>query len=430
VLDLLIVDGVIPGSQSDCDGRIYQGCILIGVGEWQRVTGGSCTERYSGRIMRSLAGFDKALRHYADRGGFTVYFVDRYAPEAIEVLGPAPQRGSKKDSASHSDSLPDKPDSQWPPSSFLEEERDTPFTGEESQEQPKWMFATGDGDFGEHQPQLLADRIVHEDDDFNLPGTVQQEEGDKEGPPAISLPLNMVSLRALGHSATPARSSFPHPLFLCLLQGVSESDDTPVFISFCNSHSKLWLQVAWLDYDSHIVMRRLLQPGDSYFEQSFVSHPWIARAVDPQKRGKEDVLDSSSRVAPGAGRCLTLRLGDAVAACSSSLSILWDPAALSLSVMSQASKGPVAATQRRSKAVSLLPGVDDAEGEELWGDVMGDLPTTSLHGKVQAAKAKVLHDMQMSRTLPPLGAGSSGAPRSGTPHVKLVMLGSFFPTGY
>ncbi|CAM9754022.1 unnamed protein product, partial [Discosporangium mesarthrocarpum] len=40
------------------------------------------------------------------------------------------------------------------------------------------------------------------------------------------------------------------------------------------------VKVAWVDYDRKVIPRRLLSPGECYFEMSFSSHPWVVHAVD------------------------------------------------------------------------------------------------------------------------------------------------------
>ncbi len=50
--------------------------------------------------------------------------------------------------------------------------------------------------------------------------------------------------------------------------------DKPVSITFRNSHSTS-VQVIWLNYEATGQVYKTLAPGESYTQQTFMTHPWV-----------------------------------------------------------------------------------------------------------------------------------------------------------
>ena len=57
----------------------------------------------------------------------------------------------------------------------------------------------------------------------------------------------------------------------------SQDDAHELRIKFCNNDNSHVCDVFWVDYDGHDVHRKRLEPGESYMEASFVTHPWRVR---------------------------------------------------------------------------------------------------------------------------------------------------------
>ena len=57
----------------------------------------------------------------------------------------------------------------------------------------------------------------------------------------------------------------------------SQDDAHELRIKFCNNDNSHVCDVFWVDYDGRDVHRKRLEPGESYMEASFVSHPWRVR---------------------------------------------------------------------------------------------------------------------------------------------------------
>ncbi|MFE1441140.1 hypothetical protein [Streptomyces sp. NPDC058739] len=50
-------------------------------------------------------------------------------------------------------------------------------------------------------------------------------------------------------------------------------DDVSTLIEFVNV-SGTRVHVLWVDYEKRLVLYRTLEPGESYVQQTFVTHPW------------------------------------------------------------------------------------------------------------------------------------------------------------
>ena len=55
----------------------------------------------------------------------------------------------------------------------------------------------------------------------------------------------------------------------------SESAESPLNLAFKND-SKSRLDIAWVNYDGKLKFYKTLQPGESYHQSTFETHPWVA----------------------------------------------------------------------------------------------------------------------------------------------------------
>jgi hypothetical protein len=81
--------------------------------------------------------------------------------------------------------------------------------------------------------------------------------------------------------------------------------EKPVKVGFKNESSSR-LDLAWVNYDGKLVFYRTLQPGQSYEQSTFETHPWVAlnssgKIQDLIKPTKED-KDTQYIFAPAAGQ--------------------------------------------------------------------------------------------------------------------------------
>ncbi len=56
---------------------------------------------------------------------------------------------------------------------------------------------------------------------------------------------------------------------------------TPAAIQFVNASTTLSFQVFWLDYNGNRVFYATLGPGQSYVQQTFLTHPWVIADTSP-----------------------------------------------------------------------------------------------------------------------------------------------------
>ncbi len=56
---------------------------------------------------------------------------------------------------------------------------------------------------------------------------------------------------------------------------------TPAAIQFVNSSPTLTFQVFWLDYNGNRVLYATLSPGQSFVQQTFLTHPWVIADTSP-----------------------------------------------------------------------------------------------------------------------------------------------------
>jgi hypothetical protein len=70
----------------------------------------------------------------------------------------------------------------------------------------------------------------------------------------------------------------------------SLNSDRSTFVTFVNQHDES-VRVYWLNFDGRRVFYRDIEPGESYRQQTFVTHPWVVTNSDTEH---------------GAGRCLAL----------------------------------------------------------------------------------------------------------------------------
>jgi hypothetical protein len=57
--------------------------------------------------------------------------------------------------------------------------------------------------------------------------------------------------------------------------------DTPTAIRFINNSANLIFQVLWLDYNGNRVFYATLSPGQSFIQQTFLTHPWVIADTSP-----------------------------------------------------------------------------------------------------------------------------------------------------
>lgn len=79
----------------------------------------------------------------------------------------------------------------------------------------------------------------------------------------------------------------------------SQASEVSLFIDFENA-TDVWLALEWLNFDGKRVRYADLGPGESYRQQTYVTHPWVA--VDPTGRCRGLFL-------PGAAGVHTVLIG-------------------------------------------------------------------------------------------------------------------------
>lgn len=65
---------------------------------------------------------------------------------------------------------------------------------------------------------------------------------------------------------------------------------TPAAIQFVNNSATLTFQVFWLDYNGNRVLYATLSPGQSYVQQTFLTHPWVIADTSPAATCQEIYL--------------------------------------------------------------------------------------------------------------------------------------------
>ena len=214
-------------------------------------------------------------------------------------------------------------------------------------------------------------------------------------------------------SAPPTPTPPPPVPPLPLSLGHSVDDRKPATIYFQNKHTSMSLRICWIDYAGEIVPRKELQPGESYMERSFSSHPWICTAVDwEQPDAKERTTMQSGigtfvnsekavRKAPETSPALILRLGDVAVNALKSYNVLWDPSARSMSFMPQTK---ISAGRIRA---SLAP--ENAR---------------SAAARVAFARAQVIQQLRDARMDPLSRISGEQGLGSGLPNLTIILFGN------
>jgi hypothetical protein len=65
---------------------------------------------------------------------------------------------------------------------------------------------------------------------------------------------------------------------------------TPTAVRFVNSSATLTFQVFWLDYNGNRVLYATLGPGQSFIQQTFLTHPWVIADTSPAATCQEIYL--------------------------------------------------------------------------------------------------------------------------------------------
>jgi len=65
---------------------------------------------------------------------------------------------------------------------------------------------------------------------------------------------------------------------------------TPAAIQFVNNSANLTFQVFWLDYNGNRVLYATLVPGQSFIQQTFLTHPWVIADTSPAATCQEIYL--------------------------------------------------------------------------------------------------------------------------------------------
>ncbi|MBR8657470.1 hypothetical protein KDH83_29565 [Achromobacter sp. Marseille-Q0513] len=96
---------------------------------------------------------------------------------------------------------------------------------------------------------------------------------------AVTLGAAVLALPAASHALSPATHAERTP---CAGEGKTlRSHDAarPTQIEFIN-HGKEIKTIYWLNYEGRRVYYTRLQPGDSYIQKTYVSHPWVVTSDD------------------------------------------------------------------------------------------------------------------------------------------------------
>jgi WD40 repeat protein len=56
---------------------------------------------------------------------------------------------------------------------------------------------------------------------------------------------------------------------------------TPTAVRFVNNSASVTFQVFWLDYNGNRVLYATLGPGQSFVQQTFLTHPWVIADTSP-----------------------------------------------------------------------------------------------------------------------------------------------------
>lgn len=202
--------------------------------------------------------------------------------------------------------------------------------------------------------------------------------------------------------------------------------------------------------------RRDLSPGACYSERTFASHPWILTHIASVNKGTDEDVGNdsargcstsaaSSRIA--AAQQMTplaeaefdqdlcvVRVGDEMVVSRLSETLIWNPAAKSLSLMRQAKVGLPSASPENVTCLALHgEGAGIAPGKRrlcMVGTEREDerCRRAAQRARIRRAKVEILQHMASWRMHPPdgidLGTRSSRAGiGQGVPHVRFVMVG-------
>lgn len=90
----------------------------------------------------------------------------------------------------------------------------------------------------------------------------------------------------LSHARSPPLLSTPNrgaDALEPIARGISDAivGDTPTSIRFVNQSPGV-RNIIWLDYTGHRVFYNSLQPGQSYVQQTFLTHPWLITTAQGQ----------------------------------------------------------------------------------------------------------------------------------------------------
>ncbi|KAG5191932.1 hypothetical protein JKP88DRAFT_274921 [Tribonema minus] len=402
--------GVLRGGQAAANGRVRAGHLILAAGGWR------ASARPANRVVvRSLADFEGIAVGRDPDVPLSIFFLDPDSPEAVQAFweedalhceggyraqrqrsaeavaasmrradsmivrrharardimrsddGSAASAGGCDSSVSGGGGGDGNCGSSEAGGDGFNEEHE-----EDAEQGNGWGFATGGGILESHDavlsppPRDAPAGDIDSDDDGQVAARVRRSEG---------------AVPASSQSPPPPQ---PPPLSLPLSMGASKADVAPVFLCFSNAHATMKLRVGWLDYGGQNVPRRVLLPGQTYFERSFASHPWLLQAMGPSGTGS-------------GSECVAVRCGaDAVAAGAGlAFCAMWDPLRRSVSVMPQA-KG------------------------------------SSSHARLMAAKHQILEEMRQHRSFDAgslaFETASAHGLSSGIPHLRVVMVGAQQP---
>lgn len=237
-----------------------------------------------------------------------------------------------------------------------------------------WAFATGGG-------------MEVEDDDFLLAARADAKAWGGAVPQESELP----------------QPAMVHPLpDLPFAMGVSVDDRVPVTLYFVNQSPHLQLEIGWVDYEGHLVPRKLLGPGDAHLEKSWASHPWLLSAIQPppfhpDQHESPAEADAFPAEANDADMTLLVRIGESAAKGQSrGYSLLWQPRDRALSFMPQS----------RTDPGKLRPELDPANA-------------TDSATRVRNTRASLVHQLRELRA-DPSGGANGGKP----PTLTVLMMGN------
>ncbi|CAM9369717.1 unnamed protein product [Phaeothamnion confervicola] len=245
-----------------------------------------------------------------------------------------------------------------------------------------------------------------------------EDEEEEDAALAGRRPAQQVQLESVANEDALLR-----PASLPLGLGASAGTGAAVFVWICNGHTALALQVAWIDRGGELALRQTLQPGESYFERTFVGHPWAFRtglaatlAGDGFCNDGDHVEGGGGGSGSGAGECMVVRIGAAAFAAGATNCIMWNPGRGSVSIAQQA---------RVSTDWDGGRGLDGGGGSGR-GTRVGRSPA-AVRARVHWAKAEALRELAAWRRFPPEADPDPGARHRlsrGVPHLRLVLLGN------